>query len=160
MRLIHLVLVSILFKTVYAQDKIIPAIDNYVQEIERNQYFYTADISDNLIGEDSDIVGWWSMVYRYSDSKGKNLIKVDQLLNSFRDTSSLYYYFKNNKLIMVDVHRIINGQTHIQTLYFEHGKFVYSTLKTDLKFDPETYIENSKALLKFKAKTYTPSFIN
>jgi hypothetical protein len=139
--------VLVLFHLGYSQEKQIREIDKIVGKIKANNNFCTAGVNDTIIGEDSAVVGSFNFIYCYSNSKKKKLIKVNQLLHLYGDTSLTNYYFSNKSLIKVEVHRTIHGSLHVQIYYFKDGRLVYSNLKSDLMLTPQTYLDNAKALL-------------
>jgi hypothetical protein len=122
-------LINVSFCQVTKTDKI----DSLVKKIERIDYFYRADSIATLYDKDSNLLASSSMEFFYTDSKGKNLFKVDEL-GFITDTTSIIFYFKNRQLIKIDFHSVYNGKMLYAELFYDKGKLIDERRKGDLVF--------------------------
>jgi hypothetical protein len=129
-------------------------IDSVVDKIDKSVYdkFYRADSGYLIYDKDSNVIDGKSIELFYSNKKGKNLIKVDEL-TFWPDTSSTFYYFNDRQLVKVE-HNIFKGQKFKAELYYEDGKVIYHQNQGNLIFQISypTLFENSKKYLKYKPK--------
>ena len=157
-RLLFFLLVLCINNT-YGQTKYIQEIDSFCKKIDNLGDFYSAHGGDNFFDGDSNLTGFISIVYKYKDDKGRNLLKADELNQTYEDSSSIWYYFKREKLLKIDARVLIGNQLFHQNFYFKNGKLIYSTPLENSPFNPKTYLNRSKKYLKFKSKIYSPSII-
>jgi hypothetical protein len=93
MRFVLLFSLELLTNVLFCQVTKTDEIDSIVKKIERIEYFYRADSIANVFDKDSNLLASLSVEFSYSDSKGKNLFKVDEL-GFITDTASTIFYFK------------------------------------------------------------------
>lgn len=161
MRFILLLVFQLLINSSYCQVTRTNQIDSIVNEIERKEYFYRADSIANSYDKDSNLFASSSMEFFYSDKKGKNLFKVDEL-GFFGDTTSIIYFYKNRQLIKIDFHSFLNGKIFEAELFFNKGRLIGEKRKGDMVYQIiySTLYDRSKKYLKYKPKTISQNWIN
>jgi hypothetical protein len=131
MRFILLLSLQLLTNVSFCQVTKTDKIDSIVEKIERTEYFYKADSIANVFDKDSNLLASSSMEFSYSDRKGKDLFKADEL-SFITDTSSIVFYFKNKQLIKIDFHSVYLGKRFEAELFYDKGKLIDERRKGDL----------------------------
>lgn len=144
-------------QTTFSQAIYIKKVDSIVNAIEHIATYYTAESGENY--DYDSVKGFISIVYKFSDKNGKDLFLVDELNNTSKDSSSVLYYFKNRKLVMVDARVVEGKELFIQKIYYKNDKVIYSSPLSKKKFDPLIFIKRKQQYLRFKSKSLNPNYI-
>ena len=155
-KLLLLILLSY-SQTTFSQASYIKKVDSIVKAIEHIDIYYTAGSCEDY--NDDSLQGFISIVYKYSDKNGKDLVLVDELNNTSKDSSSVFYYFKNRKLVMVDARVLVGKELYIQKIYYKNDKVIYSSPLPKTKFDPLIFIKRKQQYLRVKSKALNPNYI-
>jgi hypothetical protein len=145
-------------QSLWAQTKYTKQIDSLVKRIEGNESFYSNQDGNTLV-QGTQLIGFTNTIFRYADSKGRNLILADEYNSTPNDSSLARYYFKKRQLVMVDAGVRIGGQVYRQQIYYRKRKLLYATPLSLNLFDPSVFLKRSKEYLAHKGEYYQPNGI-
>lgn len=157
MKRLLLILFAGCVHSAHAQAVYVSMVDSAVRTLEKRQIIYYTDSLHSEFGRDSNMVRTDSLRFLYADSRGKNLLMVNEWSWASGDTSGIVYYFRDKKLVKVYATVHSRNMTTEQSFYFKNNKLMFPTHYRNL-FDIDDYIERSKKYLKFKGKKPYPNF--
>jgi hypothetical protein len=138
-------------QTIYGQSVYVRVVDSVVRSLEKRQIIYCADSTYSEFDKDSNLTKADSIRFLYADSRGKNLLMVDEWKWSTGDTSGIVYYFKDKKLIKISASIHSKNLIIAQSFYFKKNKLIFPMNYRNL-FEVDDYIERSKRYRKLRHK--------
>lgn len=143
------------FEPCFAQTSAyISTVDSLVNNIDSLNSFYIADSTYQLSYKSSPLTAIAKVVFTFSDSKGKNLLKVVETSNIAADSNRIVYYFNKGKLVKIDAWATLKKYSVAQIFYLKNNNFLYPESYQNSPFAIMGLRERSRLYLKYKLHSY------